>query len=141
MTALIGPDGAGKTTLLRLLAGILEPTPAIFAYSGMRCRREALQLQARIGYMPQRFGLYESLTVEENLVLFADLHNVPQDARAARFDELLTMTALGPFANAPRREVIRRHETEARPGLHLDPFSPVVAAGRSQRRRRSHFAT
>ena len=97
MTALIGPDGAGKTTLLRLLAGILQPDSGDLRVLGHTLPREALRLQARIGYMPQRFGLYESLTVEENLVLFADLHNVPQDARAARFDELLAMTALGPF--------------------------------------------
>ena len=97
MTALIGPDGAGKTTLLRLLAGILRPDAGTLQVLGHALPDEALQLQARIGYMPQRFGLYENLTVEENLTLFADLHNIPEDRRKARFDELLTMTALGPF--------------------------------------------
>ncbi len=97
MTALIGPDGAGKTTLLRLLAGILQPDAGTLQVLGHPLPDEALQLQARIGYMPQRFGLYENLTVEENLTLFADLHNVPEDRRKARFDDLLTMTALGPF--------------------------------------------
>lgn len=97
MTALIGPDGAGKTTLLRLLAGILQPDAGTLHVLGQALPDEALQLQARIGYMPQRFGLYENLTVEENLTLFAALHNIPEDSRKARFDELLTMTALGPF--------------------------------------------
>ena len=97
MTALIGPDGAGKTTLLRLLAGILQPDAGTLQVLGHALPDEALQLQARIGYMPQRFGLYENLTVEENLTLFADLHNIPEDRRKVRFDELLTMTALGPF--------------------------------------------
>lgn len=97
MTALIGPDGAGKTTLLRLLAGILKPDAGTLHVLGHSLPDEALQLQARIGYMPQRFGLYENLTVEENLTLFADLHNIPQDRRKTRFDELLTITALGPF--------------------------------------------
>ncbi len=97
MTALIGPDGAGKTTLLRLLAGILRHDAGTIQVLGRRMPDEALVLQEKIGYMPQRFGLYENLTVEENMTLFADLRNIPVQARGARFDELLTMTALGPF--------------------------------------------
>lgn len=97
MTALIGPDGAGKTTLLRLLAGILTPDSGEVQVLGYSLPSQALAMQAHIGYMPQRFGLYEDLTVEENLTLFADLHNVPENMREKRFAELLTMTALGPF--------------------------------------------
>jgi ABC-2 type transport system ATP-binding protein len=97
MTALIGPDGAGKTTLLRLLAGILTPAAGEIRVLGHRLPAEALALQGEIGYMPQRFGLYEDLTVEENFELFADLHGIPREMRESRFGELLTMTALGPF--------------------------------------------
>ncbi len=97
MTALIGPDGAGKTTLLRLLAGILTPVAEEVRVLGHALPLEALALQSKIGYMPQRFGLYEDLTVEENLTLFADLHGIPHETRNDRFAELLTMTALGPF--------------------------------------------
>jgi len=97
MTALIGPDGAGKTTLLRLLAGILTPVAGEIRVLEHSLPKEALALQGQIGYMPQRFGLYEDLTVEENLTLFADLHSIPREMREPRFAEMLTMTALGPF--------------------------------------------
>jgi ABC-2 type transport system ATP-binding protein len=97
MTALIGPDGAGKTTLLRLLAGILTPSAGEIRVLDHPLPKEALALQSQIGYMPQCFGLYEDLTVEENLTLFADLHSIRHEKREGRFDELLTMTALGPF--------------------------------------------
>ncbi len=97
MTALIGPDGAGKTTLLRTLAGILTPDAGEVRVLGHSLPEEALALQSRIGYMPQRFGLYEDLTVQENLTLFADLHGIPGNMRERRFADLLTMTALGPF--------------------------------------------
>jgi ABC-2 type transport system ATP-binding protein len=97
MTALIGPDGAGKTTLLRLLAGILTPAHGEIRVLARRLPAEALALHSEIGYMPQRFGLYEDLTVEENLTLFADLQGIPHAMRGNRFAELLTMTALGPF--------------------------------------------
>jgi ABC-2 type transport system ATP-binding protein len=97
MTALIGPDGAGKTTLLRLLAGILTPGAGEIRVLDHPLPKEALALQGQIGYMPQRFGLYEDLTVEENLDLFASLHGIPRKMRESRFAELLTMTALGPF--------------------------------------------
>ncbi len=97
MSALIGPDGAGKTTLLRLLAGILTPAGGEIHVLGYRVPQQALALQRQIAYMPQRFGLYEDLTVEENLHLFADLHSMPHKLRESGFGELLTMTALGPF--------------------------------------------
>lgn len=97
MCALIGPDGAGKTTLLRVLAGILTPVAGEIRVLGYRLPEQALPLQREIAYMPQRFGLYEDLTVEENLHLFADLHSLPHQLRGNRFGELLAMTALGPF--------------------------------------------
>src|ERR1035437_2130221 len=97
MAALIGPDGAGKTTLLRLLAGILTPDAGEIRVLEHTLPKEALALQNQIGYMPQRFGLYEDLTVQENLDLFASLHGISPRMREVRFAELLTMTALGPF--------------------------------------------
>lgn len=97
ITGLIGPDGAGKTTLMRLIAGLLRPDAGRIQALGTDVAREPAHVQASIGYMPQHFGLYEDLTVAENLVLYADLQGVTAAARAARFDELLSMTALSPF--------------------------------------------
>lgn len=73
VTGLIGPDGAGKTTLMRLAAGLLVPDTGSIRALGMDSTRESLAVQAALGYMPQRFGLYEDLCVQENLDLYADL--------------------------------------------------------------------
>jgi ABC-2 type transport system ATP-binding protein len=85
LTGLVGPDGAGKTTLLRLLAGLLSPTEAAACrYWGWTQCAMALRWRCmRIGYMPQRFGLYEDLTVAENMALYADLRGVLPEHRAA----------------------------------------------------------
>ena len=94
MTGLVGPDGAGKTTMIRILAGLVAPEAGEVTVLG----RPALKAdRARIGYMPQRFGLYEDLTVLENLTLYADLRDVGRDERAAAFDRLLDFTDLKRF--------------------------------------------
>ena len=85
VTGLIGPDGAGKTTFMRLAAGLLVPDRGSIQVLGLDATRESLAVQCRIGYMPQRFGLYEDLTVQENLDLYADLQGVPATERPARY--------------------------------------------------------
>ncbi len=97
ITGLIGPDGAGKTTLLRLVAGLLAPDAGQVLTLGRDATRDPLAIQDDLGYMPQRFGLYEDLTVQENLELYADLQGVPRRLRPARYEELLPMTGLAPF--------------------------------------------
>ena len=97
ITGLLGPDGAGKTTLLRILAGLFRPTSGSASVLGMDAVREAAGIQNVIGYMPQRFGLYENLSVEENMLLYAELHALPRERRDARFAKLLDLTALLPF--------------------------------------------
>lgn len=97
ITGLVGPDGAGKTTLMRLVAGLLRPGAGRIEVLGLDVAREPLRVQASVGYMPQRFGLYEDLTVRENLDLYADLQNLPPGERAARYAELMRMTGLEPF--------------------------------------------
>lgn len=97
VTGLIGPDGAGKTTFMRLAAGLLVPDAGRIVVLGLDATRDALQVQAALGYMPQRFGLYEDLSVQENLDLYADLQGVPREVRPARYGELMHMTGLAPF--------------------------------------------
>jgi len=97
VTGLIGPDGAGKTTLMRLAAGLLRPDAGSLTVLGLDAEHDALAVQASIGYMPQHFGLYEDLSVQENLDLYADLQGVPPSERAERYAELMHMTGLGPF--------------------------------------------
>ena len=97
VTGLIGPDAAGKTTLMRLAAGLLVPDAGSITVLGMDATTQSLAVQGAIGYMPQRFGLYEDLSVQENLDLYADLQGVPLSARAERYRELMHMAGLEQF--------------------------------------------
>jgi ABC-2 type transport system ATP-binding protein len=99
LTALVGPDGAGKTTLIRLAAGLLCADSGEMTVLGIDAATHPQQIQDRISYMPQRFGLYEDLTVQENLDLYADLHGVSPEERAERYPRLMEMTALGRFTD------------------------------------------
>lgn len=101
LTALVGPDGAGKTTLMRMMAGLLAPDEGSLRVLGLDVTRDAQAVQDRISYMPQRFGLYEDLSVQENLDLYADLHGVPQAVRRERFVRLMAMTDLARFTARP----------------------------------------
>lgn len=97
LTALVGPDGAGKTTLLRLATGLMTADEGELKILGGDVAADPQQVQDRIGYMPQKFGLYEDLTVQENLDLYADLRGVTAEERRDRYPRLMEMTALGPF--------------------------------------------
>ncbi|MGK0187185.1 MAG: ABC-2 type transport system ATP-binding protein [Verrucomicrobiales bacterium] len=94
---LVGADGAGKTTLLRLLAGLLEPSEGSITILGLDSVKDSDAIHERIGYMPQRFGLYEDLTVIENLRLYADLRGVIGNERRDAFERLLRLTDLARF--------------------------------------------
>ncbi|WP_440207225.1 ATP-binding cassette domain-containing protein [Acinetobacter oleivorans] len=97
LTALVGPDGSGKTTLLRLIAGLYKATSGSLNVLGIEVSKNPQAVQDRISYMPQRFGLYEDLSVQENLDLYADLHGVSKDVRGQRFKRLLEITDLTQF--------------------------------------------
>jgi len=97
VTGLVGPDGAGKTTLMRMLAGLLKPDGGSASVIGLDPLTDDSALHAVLGYMPQKFGLYEDLTVMENLTLYADLRSITGDTRQKTFERLLQFTSLGPF--------------------------------------------
>ena len=94
---LVGPDGAGKTTLIRMLAGLLKPSAGTVSVVGLEPLTQDSQLHAILGYMPQKFGLYEDLTVIENLTLYADLRGVIGEERRKTFERLLKFTDLTRF--------------------------------------------
>jgi len=97
VTGLVGPDGAGKTTLMRLMAGVMLPSGGRIEVCGFDTRTEAPAIHRVVSYMPQRFGLYEDLTVADNLTLYADLRGVVGHGRGPAFDRLLQFTGLQPF--------------------------------------------
>ncbi|HUA26266.1 MAG TPA: ATP-binding cassette domain-containing protein [Steroidobacteraceae bacterium] len=97
LTALVGPDGAGKTTLIRLLAGLMTADSGSLRVLGVDPALDPQRIQERISYMPQKFGLYEDLSVQENLDLYADMHGVSAEERAERYPQLMAMTDLGRF--------------------------------------------
>jgi drug efflux transport system ATP-binding protein len=99
VTGLIGADGAGKTTLMRLATALLQPDAGTLSVLGHDTVRDAATVQANVGYMPQHFGLYEDLSVQENLDLYAALQGVPPAERPSRYEELMRMTGLTPFMN------------------------------------------
>jgi len=94
---LVGPDGAGKTTTIRMLASIMRPDAGSASVAGFDTVHEAEAVKKRIGYMSQRFGLYEDLTVDENIAFYADLYGVPRSGRRERIEELLRFSDMGRF--------------------------------------------
>ncbi|MCX8118509.1 MAG: ABC transporter ATP-binding protein [Desulfobacterota bacterium] len=94
---LVGPDGSGKTTTLRVLCGILPPDGGEAKVAGCELPREAERLKEKVGYLPQRFGLYGDLTVLENIHFYADLYRVPKKERKDRLERLLRFSNLEPF--------------------------------------------
>ena len=96
---LIGPDGAGKTTLLRAVCTLLVPDEGSIHVNGMDTKKDIIQIRSILGYMPQRFSLYQDLTVAQNLKFFADLFQVPPSEQETRVRELYQFSRLEPFKN------------------------------------------
>ncbi|MGE0158016.1 MAG: ATP-binding cassette domain-containing protein [Gemmatimonadales bacterium] len=96
---IVGPDGAGKTTMLRMLAGVLRATSGSARVAGVEVTSDPEAAKPRIAYMAQRFGLYEDLTVAENLRFYADLYRVPPSDLTSRLDRLYAFSRLGEFTD------------------------------------------
>jgi len=94
---LVGPDGAGKTTTLRMLCGLMNPSEGSASVAGHDVVKESQAVKDQIGYMAQRFGLYQDLTVEENMIFYADLFGVLGEERQRLNEQLLQMTRMEPF--------------------------------------------
>lgn len=94
---LVGPDGAGKTTILRMLCGILPPDEGEARVAGFDIRKETEPLKGKVGYLPQKFGLYGDLTVVENIDFYADLYQISRKDRKDRIRRLLRFANLEPF--------------------------------------------
>jgi ABC-2 type transport system ATP-binding protein len=94
---LVGPDGAGKTTTLRMLCGLMDPSEGSARVAGHDVARESRAVKDQIGYMAQRFGLYQDLTVEENMNFYADLFDITGETRMQLTVQLLRMTRMEPF--------------------------------------------
>jgi ABC-2 type transport system ATP-binding protein len=94
---LVGPDGAGKTTMMRMLAGVMAPDRGAITLDGIDVVKEPERAKHHLSYMPQRFGLYEDLTVDENIRFFADLFGVSAKLRDERAGRLLAASGMEPF--------------------------------------------
>jgi len=99
MAGLVGPDGAGKTTLLRILSAIMAPTSGAAKVAGFDLAKDSEKLKEKIGYMPQRFGLYEDLTVQENLDFFSEVYQLSKDTKKEKYEEVFRFSQLEPFKN------------------------------------------
>jgi ABC-2 type transport system ATP-binding protein len=94
---LVGPDGAGKTTTLRMLCGLADPTEGEAEIAGHNVRKHPDRVKDSIGYMAQRFGLYQDLTVDENMDFYSDLFGIKRSERQRLLPQLLEMTRMAPF--------------------------------------------
>jgi len=99
--ALVGPDGAGKTTAMRLFCGLMDPTEGRAVVAGHDVSKEVDAVKDQIGYMAQRFGLYNDLTVAENMAFYADLFGILGVERRELSARLLRMTRMEPFQQRP----------------------------------------
>jgi ABC-2 type transport system ATP-binding protein len=105
ITGLVGPDGAGKTTLIRMMTGLLDLDEGVLEILGFSLPKDAVKIQKEIGYMPQKFGLYEDLSVLENLKLYSNLQSIEKSKQKQRIEELLEFINLKDFKSFLARDL------------------------------------
>jgi ABC-2 type transport system ATP-binding protein len=96
---LVGSDGAGKSTLLRMIATMIKPSLGEIHINGLHVIKDHRKIKNIIGYMPQRFGLYQDLTVEENITFFMDIFGIPKSERKSKKEKYLGFSNLLPFVD------------------------------------------
>ena len=101
----VGPDGAGKSTIMRMVAGVMRPDEGEIRLEGIDVVADPERARPFLSYMPQRFGLYEDLTVDENIFFYATLFEVPRNVRRERGQELLEAAGLCAISQATRGPV------------------------------------
>lgn len=136
LTGLVGPDGAGKTTLMRIMTGLLVPDGGSVTLAGFDVVKDNDAIHIVSGYMPQRFGLYEDLSVMENMRLYAQLRGMDANQHTNIFESLLDFTRLGRSLNASRA-IFAGMKQKLGLACALIGANRSAAAGRAQRRRRS----
>jgi ABC-2 type transport system ATP-binding protein len=93
----LGPNGSGKTTIIKALCGLLQPTEGTGRILGMDIRKDAAEIRRHVGYMSQKFGLYEDLTVAENMNFYAGVYGLTSSQAASRTRELQALTGIEPY--------------------------------------------
>ena len=122
----LGPNGAGKSTTIRILCGLLAPTSGRATVAGYDVGREPENVKQHIGYMSQKFSLYDDLTVAENLEFFSGIYGVPRDQRAARMAAALETAGLGERRGDPTRTLAGGWKQRLALGCALLHEPPIV---------------
>ncbi len=129
----LGPNGSGKTTVIRMLCGILEPSEGRAEIAGFDVTRQTDQIKGKIGYMSQKFSLYDELTANENLMFYGRLYGLRGPVLKQRRDELVALTHLEPYLDRRAASAFRRLAAAAGDGLRAGPQAQRPVPGRTDR--------